>query len=364
MKFTYCNPVKVHFGDGSLDNLPDLVGNFRVLLVTTKGAARRGLVEAVSRMVNIAGIIDDVEPNPTFIYLHNKFAQISHREFDLIVALGGGSVLDSAKVLSVLPGDNSFQSLEALIKHSHSIDYSTKPVIAIPTTAGTGSEVTPWATVWNMENKKKYSLQLADLWPLSCICDPNLTMTMPWELTLSTGLDALSHSLEAIWNLNANPVSTDFAVAAARLIVDVLPGLKRSPDNILLREKIMLAALKAGLAFSNTKTAIAHAISYYVTANKGISHGIACSFTLPCILRVAMEQGEVARAAHQIFGENPAHRLSSFFADLAVPTSFAAYGISRDEFTNLWSSLNPARAGNSLVDSSKLYQAFLAELEK
>lgn len=356
-QFSYYNPVKIEFGTGSIAKLSQLTQDQRVLLVTTPGAAKRGAVKLVSDLADVVAVIDDVEPNPTFKYLESKFAQLQDLEYDVIVALGGGSVLDSAKAFSVTPDDHRFDSLEKLIKQTDKVLYSTTPVIAIPTTAGTGSEVTPWATIWDMDDAKKYSLHLPDTWPQTCICDPQLTLSMPWELTLHTGLDALSHSLESIWNINANPISTGYAIAAAKEIYDSLPLLQVSLDDIVLREKMMLAALNAGLAFSNTKTAIAHAISYYITARKGISHGLACSFTLPQILEVAMEDQEVASAAHKIFGLDPIAAIRHFFAKLNVSTDFSTYGVSPQEKVLIWETLNQSRAGNSLIDPEKLLRA-------
>jgi len=161
----------------------------------------------------------------------------------------------------------------------------------------------------------------------------------PRQLTISTGLDALSHALESLWNVNANPVSAHHAVVAAREILAVLPQLVNDLPNLELRSRMAAAALSAGLAFSNTRTAIAHSISYPVTLHHDVVHGIACSFTLPMVLRsVAGTGGLTGESLTQIFGENlqaGADRLERFLNELGVSTDFKSYGIGPDRWAAL-----------------------------
>lgn len=351
--FKFYNPVAIHFGPGSLDNLPRL-SQGRSLLVTSPGAVRRGLVKEILARAEVAAVVDDVHPNPTFEYLRAKYEQIQGQNYREIIALGGGSVLDTAKVLSVKPADQKFATLANLIKGGKA-QYTVTPLLAIPTTAGTGSEVTPWATVWDMDAAQKYSLHLPDLWPRACICQPDLTVSMPWELTLHTGLDALSHSLEAIWNKNANPISTRHAVSAARVILDTLPRLRRDLANLQLRTAMMFAALEAGLAFSNTKTALAHAISYYLTARKGIPHGLAAGFPLPHIIKAARENAGVHGVLQKVFGKDPYRACLKFYSALGVPSTCRDLGITGAELAEMQENLNAVRAGNSLIDAKTVF---------
>ncbi len=150
------------------------------------------------------------------------------------MALGGGSIIDAAKVVAAAQGD--FSRVLASLKGGAALDGATfTPIIAVPSTAGTGSEVTSWATVWDQESGNKYSLANRALYPEVAVIDPAITVGAPRGLTLATGLDALSHALESIWNVNANPVSANFAVAAAREILDVLPRLVGDLGNLDLR---------------------------------------------------------------------------------------------------------------------------------
>ncbi len=208
-----------------------------------------------------------------------------------------------------------------------------KTLIAVPTTSGTGSEVTGWATVWNRAAGKKYSLHLPETWPEAALVDPELTLSLPAGPTLAAGLDALSHSLESIWNINANPVSDNHAVNGARLVLATLPALMKKLGDIELRRRMALAALTAGLAFSNTRTALAHSISYDMTMHHGLPHGIACSFTLGMVLQRAIgasaeRDAVLARVFDVPLAQAPAF-LDRFLEGLGVSTRFETYGVER-----------------------------------
>jgi phosphonate metabolism-associated iron-containing alcohol dehydrogenase len=183
--------------------------------------------------------------------------------------------------------------------------------------------------------QKKYSLHLEETWPEAAVVDPDLTLSLPAGPTLAAGLDALSHSLESIWNINANPISDTHAISAARDVLAVLPSLMKQLRNPALRGQMSLAALKAGLAFSNTKTALAHSISYDMTLNHGLPHGIACSFTLPMVLARAVGADPQRDAVlAQIFDgplrDAPA-MLEACLTSVGVSTDFAAYGVGKAE---------------------------------
>ena len=254
----------------------------------------------------------------------------------VLVAVGGGSAIDTAKALMVGNDSGRFADIVAgLAGERVFLPTRFKQLIAVPTTAGTGSEVTPWATVWDRERQKKYSLHLPQTWSSHAVIDPELMLSLPSAVTLQSGLDALSHALESIWNVNANPVSDVFAVAAVHETLEVLPQLMQHPLDLSLRSRMALAALKAGLAFSNTKTALAHSISYEMTLRYGIPHGIACSFSLPMVLERAMgRSADRDRVLEQALGKplaNAPRRLEAFIEALGVRTRFSDYGVSDDE---------------------------------
>ena len=364
-KYQYYNPVRVHFGIGTLAKLPGLVAGRSTLLVTSPGFVKRGVIaELRSKIPQIVHVLDKVQPNPTIQSLESLFEISQHLRPELIVGLGGGSVLDASKVLALSQTTQNFTEVEQLIKGgSNDSVVPVTPMILVPTTSGTGSEVTPWGTVWDMHARKKYSLHLPNLWAEACICDPELMLSLSHELSLQTGLDALSHSLEAIWNRNANPVSTMHSIRAARIILATLPQVLENPENLNLRSEMMQAALHAGLSFCATQTALAHAVSYFLTLHQNVPHGIACSFTLPDIIASAVgSDRRVDSALQEIFGSNPEQRLRGFLADLDVSTQFADYGVSAEQFSELRSSIAAVqRSRNSLVDPVRFFDTVADE---
>ena len=327
------NPVRTVAGFGALAALPELLGTRRALLLTFGEAASLGLVELVRQRLGdrLVAVIDCIAPNPDLADLELLYPQVWQHVAEVVIALGGGSVIDSAKAVLVGTPSGQFHELRHWLRDGVSFTpRRCKALIAVPTTAGTGSEVTPWATVWDRELQRKHSLHLPQTWPEAAVIDPVLMRSLPEAVTLQSGLDALSHALEAIWNRNANPVSDALAIAAARSIFITLPALKRAPDDMALREAMAAAALQAGLAFSNTRTALAHSMSYPMTLRFGLPHGIACSFTLPLVASLAIgrdaERDAVLAEALGPLAAAPA-RLESFLHDLGVKTGFADYGV-------------------------------------
>jgi phosphonate metabolism-associated iron-containing alcohol dehydrogenase len=356
MAWRFHNPVAVTFGIGTLDRLAAALGSRSAVLVAFPEAAPLGHVDAVKRQLGpaLAGVVDDIEPNPDVVHLARLHARFwdEFAASEVIVALGGGSTLDTAKILAVTPASGDFADLVlALAANETFVPGNAKALIAIPTTAGTGSEVTPWATVWDRASGRKHSLHLRETWPEAAIVDPTLTASAPQAVTLQSGLDALSHALEAIWNVNANPVSDALAVSASRRMLRTLPRLVDHLGDVALREDAALAALTAGLAFSNTRTALAHSISYEMTLRHGLPHGIACSFTLPLVLERAIGR-RVDRDAvlAQVFdvplGRAPEH-LAKWLEALGVSTRFESYGVPAYESdAMIESALSGARGRN------------------
>jgi len=336
----YHNPVAIRFGADTVEQLPEVLAGRRAVLVTFPEADSLGLVERLRGILGSAllAVEDRIEPNPDVSYLAGMYERFwrEHADCETVVAVGGGSAIDTAKVLMVGTASGRFDELIALLARGTAfVPPRMKALIAVPTTAGTGSEVTPWATIWDRAEHKKHSLHLKETWPESAIVDPQLMLTLPDAVTVQSGLDALSHALESIWNVNANPVSDTFAVAAAREVLATLPALMRNPRDLALRSRMALAALKAGLAFSNTKTALAHSISYEMTLRFGLPHGIACSFTLPMVLAraVGIDPGRDAVLASIFDGDltgAPA-KLTAFLRKLGVETEFGAYGVSEND---------------------------------
>lgn len=362
--WTYRNPVQIRFGCGIFDQISQAIAGRSYVLVTYPDAFFSQLADDLTAQAGTPlMVISDIAPNPDIAALSeqtNRFAGLASQP-DVIVALGGGSVIDSAKVFAAARGD--FAAMDAYLKKRTGPEtLSPLPLIAVPTTAGTGSEVTCWGTVWDSAAGVKHSLAHPDLYPELSLVDPALMLGKPQSLTIQTGLDALSHSLESLWNKSANPVSMAHAVTAARGIIEYLPLLIHDLKNVELRSEMARASTLAGFAFSNTKTAIAHSLSYPITLRHGVPHGIACSFSLPMVIRsVADEGGICGEGIECIFGATgapAAEQLTTFLAKLNVSADFRDYGIDEDEFREMVDlAFDGERGQNFIGEKHKLLAA-------
>jgi alcohol dehydrogenase len=287
--WTHHEPVRIRFRPGCLDDLPAHLPPEPILLVTTPGMTKRGITHRAQSLLEGRDVItrDTVDPNPSIASIEAARESLTEHEIKGIVAIGGGSVLDTAKSLALLlaPPNRNIPLDDHLVQGRPLRQESPLPLVAIPTTAGTGSEVTPFATVWDTQRKKKHSLTTAHMHPTTALLDPELTLGLPRNVALPSGLDALSHALESVWNHNATPITRLYATRALRLILENLPRVIQPDASLSERTHMLEGSLLAGLAIATTRTALAHSISYPLTAHHGLAHGYACSFTLPALLR-------------------------------------------------------------------------------
>ena len=349
------NPVQIHFGVGAFDSLGTLINGRPYCLVTYGDPYFDGLgAKLADKAGQAEAVINSITPNPDFVTLAHacqRFKEVAGTDI-VILALGGGSVIDAAKVLA--SSNRGFAPVRRFLETGEGEDQlAAYPIIAVPTTAGTGSEVTHWATVWDMKAQKKYSLARHVLYPEHSVIDPALTLGIPKHLTISTALDALSHALESLWNRNSNPVSANHAVFAATEIIATLPLLANDLGNIELRTRIASACLFAGLAFSNTKTALAHSVSYPITIKYNIPHGLACSFSLPMVLAsVIGEDAQCDQNLRRIFGDDlnsAVAKLKNFLNGLGVSTEASSYGVKREEWKELLSEAFAGERGRNFI---------------
>lgn len=227
--------------------------------------------------------------NPDVEDLFHYYKQIETFDYQCIVGIGGGSVLDLSKSLASLKDMeiDSISTLRSVIKQKLYIENQNfVPWIGIPTTSGTGSEVTCWATIWDRANGVKMSVDCEKIYAHTAIIDPTLTVSLPKKLTAATALDALCHATEAYWSKNSNEISRIYSLEAINRIVSNFEKVLNQPNDITLRKEIALGSLYAGLAFSNTRTTACHSISYPLTLALGMVHGIAASITLAKIMAI------------------------------------------------------------------------------
>lgn len=291
----YFNPVKIKID--TIDVIEDILSTLhsqpRKILLLHRGGdfsesdAGQGLFKSLGDFevkpleVNIS--------NPDVEDLFHFYKQIESFDYQCIVGIGGGSVLDLSKSLAAIKGMeiDSISTLRSVIKQKLYIkNKKFVPWIGIPTTSGTGSEVTCWATIWDRANGVKMSVDSEHLYAHTAIVDPALTTSLPKRLTASTALDALCHATEAYWSKSSNEISRIYSLEAIKRIVKNFEKVLNQPNDILLRKEIALGSLYAGLAFSNTRTTACHSISYPLTLELGMVHGIAASITLAKVMEI------------------------------------------------------------------------------
>ncbi|KAF1005971.1 MAG: NAD-dependent methanol dehydrogenase [Luteibacter sp.] len=329
--WAFHNPVRVRFGRDALDDIGDVLAGRTYVLVTYGEDPFPAFAQRIAAVAGPALVVyDSISPNPDVRLLEDLCTRLGTLDTmpEVIVALGGGSVMDSAKALAASHGD--WQRVARRLADGTVQDVAALPIVAIPTTSGTGSEVTCWATVWDPEADRKLSLAGEDLYPQAVLVDPGLVAGLPWGVTLVSGLDALSHALESLWNVNANPITRGLAIQAIRDIRTGLRRLRQDLDDAEARDLMSLGSLRAGLAFSNTRTALAHNISYPVTLRHGVAHGIACSFCLPDVMTAAIGTDTQCDAALvEVFDDlqEAPERLRAFLQELGVDSNPSTYGI-------------------------------------
>ncbi len=277
---------KEFFGYNSIDKLKDILkehSSEKIFLVSGKKSySLSGAKYKINPLLNEKNItfFNDFSPNPEINEVLNGIKKYKQNNPDITIAVGGGSVIDMGKIINLL--SNNHDDLLSYIKGMKQPNLEGKPFIAIPTTSGTGSESTHFATVYI--NKKKYSL--ADkklLLPDISIVDPSLTSSMPPYITASTGLDALSQGIESFWSVNSTKLSRSYAKEAVKLAFFNLEKAVNNPDKTS-RLNMSKAAHLSGKAINISKTTAAHSISYPITSYFGISHGHAVALTIGQLL--------------------------------------------------------------------------------
>ena len=343
---------RVLFGYGALDGLPEEIKRAkgsRALVVTDPGIKAAGVLNLVTDVLERAaitfGVFADVEPDPRIEVA--LAAAAAARDFgpDLIVGLGGGSSLDISKVASVLmtnagPVEKYF-GMEM-------VPQAGVPLILVPTTAGTGSEMTSICVLSDMKNNVKKGIVSEHMFARAALLDPRLTLALPPRVTAMTGMDALVHAIESYVGVRASVFTDTLNLKAIRLVAENLRRAYASGANLAARENMLHASCLAGMAFSNTQNGLAHALALAIGGKFHLPHGLLTAFIIPWV----MEYNLIAAPAKFIaiakaFGERTAHlpevqaaRLSvaavkSLLDDLGISYNLSSYGVPREEFPAL-----------------------------
>jgi alcohol dehydrogenase len=284
--YEFCCRVKMVAGWNALERIPELLFAMKAenpMILTDKGVRGAGLVDiiidAMADRLCIKSIEDEVPPDSD-LKVVNRLAQVYREKgCDSIIALGGGSVLDTAKGVNILVSEQAENLMD--FTGAGTLKRRLKPLIAIPTTAGTGSEVTNVAVIADHENNRKMLFTSTFLLPDAAVIDPRMTLTLPPHITAATAMDAMAHAVEACVMLSKNPLSDTHAFEAIQLICRHLPGVIKDPSDKKGRLALATAAAMAGISFSNSTVGLVHGLGHSVGAVCHIPHGTCMAILLP-----------------------------------------------------------------------------------
>jgi alcohol dehydrogenase len=361
-------PTKIIFGCGSLNLLPQEIhtllkdtksytifsNKITCLLVTGKCSMKKaGVVERISLLLssslNIEIVLfDKVEPEVTTDNVEQGVEVAKEAQPDVIVGLGGGSAIDCGKAISGLSGKKN-GSVAEYLEGKKEIDTPGIPYIAIPTTAGTGAEVTPNAVLINKEKGTKTSLRSKYLYPQIALIDPELTITLPPKITAYSGMDALSQSIEAYVSLGASVITDAIAVKSVELIMKNILTAYRNGENVSSREGMSYGALLSGIALSNARLGLVHAIAHPLGAVHNIPHGLLCGLLLPYVMEYNKELPQVAQKYSELAKILPPDeknnygsgadciidKIKSLLKELNFPENLRSLGVKKDDFKKI-----------------------------
>jgi len=301
MSSTIALPKIMEVGAHAIEKLASVLNTLechKPCIITDKMMMQLGYVERLKKQLEPskikAGLFDDCMPEPTDESLDEAVELVRNGGYDSLIALGGGSAIDSAKAIAILA---KLGGQISDYKVPNSVDQCGLPVIAIPTTAGTGSEATRATVITDASSDEKMLCMGIGLMPVAAIIDYELTLSLPPRVTADTGIDALTHAIEAYVSRKANPFSDQQAMAAIKLLAPNLRLAFHQPDNRAAREAMMLGATLAGIAFSNASVALVHGMSRPIGAHFHVPHGLSNAMLLPAVTEFSIP-GAPKRYAH------------------------------------------------------------------
>ncbi len=344
-------PRIMEIGAGALSKLPSIMhslGGSKALIITDKMMVQLGYIKQIQNLLTEAGleaqVFDGTEPEPTAASIEAGVQCVLDNNYDMIIALGGGSPIDSAKAIAIL-GKHGGNIRD--YKFPRQVSENGIPIIAIPTTAGTGSEVSRFTIITDEKNDEKMLCAGLGFMPIAAIVDVNLTLSLPPRITADTGIDALTHAIEAYISKKSNPFSDSQALSAMRLIG---PHLQRAYENghdIEAREAMMLGSTLAGIAFSCASVALVHGMSRPIGAFFHIPHGLSNAMLLPSVTAFSIPSApkryaDCARAIGVASATDSTEQanqklliaLENFNKKLKVPT-LAEFGVDQARFNSL-----------------------------
>lgn len=357
-------PSILKIGGGSFAEVSSLLvrsGCQRPLIVSDPFMMKSGLAQTLEAQITAAGltcaIFHKTLPDPTSAIIDQGVQVFLAGAHDSLVSLGGGSPIDTAKAIGML-ASNGGQCRN--YKSPNAPSTPNPPHLAIPTTAGTGSEVTRFTIITDVETQEKMLIAGDTLLPTAAVVDFELTMTMPARLTADTGTDSLTHAIEAYVSRKANPFTDAFALAAMRTIWRELPVAFHEPENRSAREAMMLAATQAGIAFSNASVALVHGMSRPLGVHFHVPHGLSNAMLLPAVTAFSVDAARARYAVcartmgiasldstDKVAAEQLVRNLYTRNAELQVPSP-EKYGMDRERYF----ALIPTMSAQALASGS------------
>jgi alcohol dehydrogenase class IV len=372
--FSFHLPVEVISGEGCLAQLARFrhLGQQSAVLCGTHSARANGSLGAVLAHFPEALLLDGVPENPGTLDCEARAARCRDAGVDCIIALGGGSALDAAKAVALLVTNDG--ACTDYLDNS-SACRAALPLIAIPTTAGTGSEVTPYAVLVDAASGTKKTLRHPTLYPQVALLDPKLTLSLPREITVATALDALSQAMEGMVSKRATPLGDTLALEACRLIRGVLPRVLAVPRDQEARGKLLYAAMLSGMVIAQSGTTIVHGMGYNYTLEYAIAHGAANALLLPpvfarnalllpaTVAAIAKALGHPGPPKTESAQRNILAALYEFYAEIGFSPAARDHGVPQEAAKRFAASIfqEPYRFKNQIGDFS---EADIEELYK
>ncbi len=350
LKFNWITPTKIYFGQGSINKLGDEASKLgsKALIITSKGwtTKRRIFFDELAKNLTIKyEIYDEVKTNPTTNVVDKIVSHFEGKGVDLVIGFGGGSSIDVAKAVALIIASGG-SSKEYLFKIKEPKD--SLPIIAIPTTHGTGSEVDKYAVLTDPETHAKAPIISTLIYPKVTIVEPKFATTIPQLLTISTTIDALSHALESYISRHANIFSRMYAREAIHIIYNYLPKVIKDPSNIEIRGKLLWSSLCAGIAIDQSRAGLLHALEHPLSSYYNIHHGLGLYILFIPWLEYTLDYGvrefaEIARLINPKLYEVEDYRAAKeflnitkkFFQQLEIKVKLSDYGVREEDLPTL-----------------------------
>ena len=339
--FNYFMPTKVVFGDGATKGIDQLIRGKRLLVMSDPFLYNNGTAKRIAEAANAEAAVffHEIEPNPSCQTVDKATALARENRVDVVIGLGGGSAMDASKMVACLI-DNPGSIFDYYSTGNKTLLPRKAQLICIPTTSGTGSEVTNIGVYTNLETHTKMPFASDYFWPDIALIDSGLTHSLPPHITASTGMDAFCHAIEAYWSVNANPISDALSISVIGSILENIETAVKEPQNVVARRKMSLASVMAGISFSQTKTTGIHAVSFPLTVDFGASHGLACSLTLPAFIKYAYHGNKTKMDyLFSILGyeslEAFAERVETLMDTIGLPTKLSAVGVKASDLDHI-----------------------------